>query len=128
MTVSIALFLFVANRVTALFIGFILRGTLPNSIPIAVAVAIGILIIIGLAISLYARQNWARWLVIVLLAIGLVLFSRRIVYMTAPLHQVVYAGVCILQLSVIALLLLPSSARWYRQKKPAEPKSFGETS
>lgn len=72
------------------------------------------------AVAIRSRRNWARWLVIVLIGIGLVSLPWTLAEMDNTYDKVIYSLQAVLQAGVVVLMLLPPARAWYEMKASAE--------
>ena len=75
----------------------------------------------ALAVAVYHRHNWARWLllVVVVLAVLFVLYLLLTTPMPGPL-TVIFMAACLLYAGVLALLFVPSWGGKYFQSESAD--------
>lgn len=115
LSVVLAIWLFAGSCAVGVLDAYIFRA-LPPKLPAAIAIGIIFLLVTGVALFLYARNNWARWIIIILLAANVVMFPIATEHMTDPSSRIAYPTQVFIQLIVVVLLLLPASSRWYRSK------------
>jgi uncharacterized membrane protein len=73
-------------------------------------------VVLLIAYALAARKNWMRWVLVVWLGVGLLLLPW---VERAPLNTtlgVIEAGQYALHLVIVVLLLLPTTATWFRSE------------
>ncbi|MDJ0908551.1 MAG: hypothetical protein QNI99_05135 [Woeseiaceae bacterium] len=76
----------------------------------------------GLAIAVYHRHNWARWLVLVLVGLATLFIVYLILNMPMPLIAVyVLVLAALIYLGIIALLFVPSWGGKYFRPGPGDP-------
>ena len=69
--------------------------------------------------ALLRGVNWVRWLLLVLIVLGILALPSRLSQPQELWQKVVYIVQTIVQAGSTALLFLPVSHRWFSQGKPA---------
>ena len=80
---------------------------------------------------LFWRLNWARWLNIVVIALSLAITPWAIDESATNVEMILFSILTATDFSAMILLLLPSSARWYRPNnsfKPSPLRGLGRAS
>lgn len=111
----------------SLSIGLI-NGVINDRVAMDAAGIIGLIIalafFVGGVLAVLARRNWPRWLIILITAFGLAFSPWSVASMTSRTDQFIYVLQAVMQLTMLLLMLLPQSARWYRSNNSFKPKPF----
>ena len=82
-------------------------------------------VVLGLSIAipslLFWRLNWARWLNIVVIGLSVAVTPWAIDESATNVEMILDATLAVTDLTAVILLLLPSSARWYRPNNSFKP-------
>jgi len=105
-------------------VGFVrLRFNHSSSLTTAI-LAFAVLFLFTFAIlrALYRGRNWARWLVVVAVLLGIALMPWSVPKLSALWEQLVYVSQGALQAVASCLLLVRDSAAWFRPNNSFKPK------
>jgi len=69
--------------------------------------------------ALLRGVNWVRWLLLVLIVLGMLALPSRLSQPQELWQKALYIVQAIVQAGATALLFLPASRRWFSQGKPA---------
>jgi hypothetical protein len=107
----------VAIHATSQALGFICYAALgkyPHSFSAAITWLVAICVLYFYLRAIYAGYNWVRWLSVVLAAWGIAIIPWGLPYLGIQAAKVIYLAQQAVDATAAILLLLPSSARWYR--------------
>jgi hypothetical protein len=98
------------------------RGFLPVTVPgIAVVANVTIAALVALcAVNIGVGRNWARWLILVLFVVGVLILLLAVsidpqVLQLAPTLLVVVGLIqCVIQLLALVLVFMPASTAWFK--------------
>jgi hypothetical protein len=86
--------------------------------PVAVVIALGSgALFPAMVLGIYAGRNWARWITVLLVAVGLLGLRRTLAEVSpspALTRHLILLGV---QTACAALLFLPSAGRWFSRER-----------
>lgn len=106
----------------SIFIGFLLYALLqpmPSLLGRVLAWILTAMLLYFLFRALLRGINWVRWLLLVLIILGILALPDRLSQPQEVWQKVVYIVQAIVQAGATALLFLPASHRWFSQSKPA---------
>lgn len=80
----------------------------------------------AIAIAVYHRHNWARWLILVLVVLA-VLFVAYLILTTPMPRPLIYVflAASLVYVAIVALLFVPSWGGKYFEPDPMEPRQGG---
>jgi len=73
----------------------------------------GLIVSAGMLLAICSRRNWARWIVVILIALN-ILVIPDLISRGSDSIKVLYAVQGALQLASAILIFMPASSRWYR--------------
>lgn len=120
--VAIAAWLFGVSYAFGLAIAITNIG-IPRTPTILMGLLFGLLVSGGMLIAICSRRNWARWIVVILIALNVVVIPD-LISRSSDTVKVLYAVQGILQLASAILILMPASSRWYRPSNSFKPTSL----
>jgi hypothetical protein len=118
-TVAIAGWLFGVSYAIGLTIAITNVG-IPRTPPIIMGLLLGLFVSAGMLLAICSRRNWARWLVVILIALN-ILVLPDLISRGADAIKILYAAQGVLQLASAILVFMPASNRWYRPNKSFKP-------
>ena len=71
--------------------------------------------------AILSRVNWARWVVVVLLAANVSFFPSAIAHALLPALRIILIVEAAFQIGALVLIFLPPSVRWYRSNSSFKP-------
>ena len=111
-TVVVAAWLFAFSYAFGLTIALD-QGGIPRTLLASLGLLFGLFVSAGMLLAICFRKNWARWLVVVLIALNLFVLPD-LMSRSADWIKVLYAAQGLLQLASAILILAPISSPWYR--------------
>ena len=80
-----------------------------------IVVAMLLAVAAAVCLTLYFRQNWARWIFSVLIVLGLIAAPMKVASMHGSMDAALYLTQAVLQAAAVYLLFRPHSSRWYKR-------------
>ena len=118
-TVAIAGWLFGVSYAVGLTIALMKVG-IPRTPPIVMGLLFGLIVSAGMLLAICSRRNWARWIVVILIALN-ILVIPDLISRGSDSIKVLYAVQGALQLASAILIFMPASSRWYRPNNSFKP-------
>src|SRR5688572_14285414 len=96
---------------------------IPRTLPTLVGPLVGLVVSAGMLLAICSRRNWARWIVLCLIALN-VLVLPELISRSSDAIRLLYAAQGAFQLASAILILVPASSRWYRPNNSFKPTSL----